>query len=309
MVGSSAAYPFAAIVAEEAARRFPLQRGWVVESTGTGAGFQLFCQSRRGGPWMVNASRPMHDSERALCAAHGIEGLMEWKWGMDGLVLAYHDASSGSSWRGVSLTPMDLWRALAADLWDGMQWRPNTTRFWNEIRHDLPAIPIAVYGPPVSSGARDSFLEQLLVPACLQLLDVRHRDRFRDRCHWLREDGAWVDAGDQDNIVIHKIAHQAGSLGIVSFGYWRLHEGLGAVALDSVLPSYETIARQRYRLARPLWMYIRPPVEGERGWLPMLDLLGDRSVALLLEARGLVPLLPGEQASQRLRLRRWREAQ
>lgn len=254
-VGSSTVYPFAKMVAERVARANPRLGTPIVESTGTGAGFKLFC----GGvgerfPDVANASRRMKSSEAKQCAANGVSQVTEIQVGLDGLAAATA-RSSGLS----SLTQRDIYMAIAKTPFG----KPNKAKTWKDVNGKLPAIPIRVYGPPPTSGTRDSLVELFMTPPCeanpsMAAMKKTNEAKFKAICGGVREDGAFIQAGENDNLIVQKIAATPNTVGI--FGYSFLEENAGKVkgiAINGVQPSYETISSFKYPGARPLYIYVK----------------------------------------------------
>jgi phosphate transport system substrate-binding protein len=255
-VGSSTVYPFTTIVAEQFVAADPDAASPVIESTGTGAGMKLFCAGIGAAhPDVASASRRMKASEYRDCAAHGAGQLLEIQVGIDGIAIA--EGRRGPKLR---LTPTDLYRALAATPGG----RPNAARTWADVNPALPAIPLQIYGPPATSGTRDALAELIMTPGCdafdpaAALLATRDPDAHRALCTRVREDGVYVDAGENDNLIVQKLQSNAQAIGV--FGYSYLEENADAVAglpLNGVPPSYATIADGRYPGARPLYLYVK----------------------------------------------------
>ncbi|WP_159760590.1 substrate-binding domain-containing protein [Sphingomonas sp. 8AM] len=255
-VGSSTVYPFTTIVAERFLAIVPHARPPVIESTGTGAGIRLFCAGIGAAhPDLVDASRRLRRSEYAECARHGVDRILEVQIGIDGI--AFAEALQGP---GMALTPADIYRALAA----APLGRRNTARLWREVNPALPAIPIQVYGPPATSGTRDALAELILAKGCEAVepdtIGMHERDpnAFATRCQRLREDGAYVDAGENDNLIVQKLRSNPNALGIFGYGYLEQNAGVvRGVPLNGVAPTYATIASGAYPGARPLFVYVK----------------------------------------------------
>jgi phosphate transport system substrate-binding protein len=255
-VGSSTVYPFTTIVAEQFLANVPQAKPPVIESTGTGAGMKLFCAGVGAAhPDIEDASRRMKRSEYAACAGNGVGAILEIQIGIDGI--AFAEAKRGPR---LALAPVDLYRALAATPGG----RPNTARTWHDVNARLPATPIQVYGPPSTSGTRDALAELILAKGCvaaepaMAAIKEHDRDAFDARCLRVREDGAYVDAGENDNLIVQKLQSNPNAIGI--FGYAYLEENAGAVngvPIDGVAPTYDTIASGRYPGARPLYIYVK----------------------------------------------------
>ena len=255
VVGSSTVYPFAKLVAESFARSHPDLGSPIIESTGTGGGINLFC----GGvgadhPDVANASRRMKASEFATCQQNGVTEITEIQIGLDGLALA--SAQGGIE---MNLTPEIVYRALAAQPYGEAQ----TARTWRDVDPSLPDKPILVYGPPTTSGTRDSFEELILLPGCeanaeMKALKDSDEDRHEQLCTGLRTDGAYVDQGEQDNLIVQKIEGNPDAVGV--FGYSYLEENLDKVkglAMNGVEPTYDNIASGRYPGARAMYIYVK----------------------------------------------------
>ncbi|SEI97315.1 phosphate ABC transporter substrate-binding protein, PhoT family [Sphingomonas sp. OV641] len=255
-VGSSTVYPFTTIVAEQYLANSPGARPPVIESTGTGAGMRLFCAGIGAAhPDIVNASRRMKRSEYDTCAKNGAEQILEVQVGIDGV--AFAEARNGPK---MALTPTEIYLALAAT----PKGKPNTARTWRDVNPALPSIPIQVYGPPSTSGTRDALSELILTRGCLESdpeaekLEADDADAFKARCQRVREDGAYVDAGENDNLIVQKLTANPNAIGV--FGYSYLEENAGSVngvPIAGVTPSEETIANGTYPGARPLYIYVK----------------------------------------------------
>lgn len=256
VVGSSTVYPFTATVAEALVASDPRVAAPVIESTGTGAGFRLFCAGVGAQhPDVADASRRMTLAEYRRCAANGAGDLLEIPVGIDGIAVAQSRAANP-----LSLTITALYRALAA--------RPlgadNKTRTWADVNPRLPAVPIQVYGPPATSGTRDAFADLILARGCdgvdpaAAALASRDPAAHRARCTRVREDGAYLDAGENDNLIVRKLQANPQAIGV--FGYAYLDENAGAVRpvpLNGVLPGQAAIADGRYPGSRPLYLYAK----------------------------------------------------
>ena len=274
IVGSSTVYPFTAAVAEQFKRTWPQFDAPIVEATGTGGGIKLFCAGvGQQYPDIANASRRIKASEVADCARHGVAGIIEVQIGLDGLVVAQ---SRQGNFPGV--TERDIYRALAAD---PIGHGPNRARTWADVNSALPPTPILVIGPPPTSGTRDSFNELYLSKGCetdpaMRALKLRDDARFKTICNRLREDGPFVEGGENDNLIVQKIAANPRAIGI--FGYSFLEENLDRlkdVPLGGVEATYENIASFRYPASRPLFLYVKAQhVRAVRG---LREFLGEYS--------------------------------
>ena len=254
-VGSSTVYPFAKMVAERVARANPRLGTPIVESTGTGGGFKLFCAgvgSRH--PDVANASRRMKASEAKDCAANGVSQVTEIQVGIDGIAFASAKQSPLSN-----LTTREVYMALAKTPFG----KPNRAKSWKDVNPRLPAIPIRVYGPPPTSGTRDALVELILTAGCetnagMKALAKTDKDRHKAVCTAVRQDGAFIEAGENDNLIVQKIAQSPGTVGV--FGYSYLEENqdkLKGISLNGVVPTYDAISTFKYPGARPLYVYVK----------------------------------------------------
>lgn len=307
IVGSSTVYPFTTVVAEQFGRTSSFKTP-KVESTGTGGGFKLFC----GGvgvqhPDIANASRAIKDSEIGQCRANGVEDIIEVKIGYDGIVIA--NARDGANY---DFRLQDLYMGLAKQVPGGEDFVANPNTAWNQVNPALGAQRILVYGPPTTSGTRDAFLELGMAPGAEQIpalaaIKASDEDRFETLAHTLREDGSWIDAGENDNAIVQTLTRTPGSLGV--FGFSFLEQNMDSVkpqTIDGVTPTVATIADGSYPLARSLYIYVK---KAHIGVTPDLQefvqaFLSDAAAARggYLQDRGLVPLQETELAAERAKV-------
>ena len=252
-VGSSTVYPFATVVAEQVAKGGG--KSPVIESTGTGAGMKLFCAGVGAKhPDVANASRRMKAAEYELCKANGVTDVIEIQVGIDGI--AFAEAASGSQ---IKLTPKIVYEALAANPYG----KPNKTRNWSDVDPSLPAIPIQVYGPPTTSGTRDALAELILEKGCttdpaMKALKDGDEDKFKATCTGVREDGAYVEGGENDNLIVQKIAQNPKAIGVFGFSFLEENpDKLKGITMSGVEPTYATISDFSYPGARPLYIYVK----------------------------------------------------
>jgi phosphate transport system substrate-binding protein len=261
IVGSSTVYPFTTTVAEQFGRagKFKTPK---VESTGTGGGIKLFCNGVGPQfPDIANASRRMRPAELQICQKNGVKDVVEIKVGYDGIVMA--ENKTGAS---LNLTRKDVYLALAKTVPDPANPNaliPNPYTTWKDVNPKLPASKIEVLGPPPTSGTRDSFVELYMEAGCrtyawLDALRTQDEPRFKRACDTVREDGSYIEAGENDNLIVQKLGANKDAVGI--FGYSFLEENLdklkGAV-VDGVSPTYETVASGKYPASRPLFIYVK----------------------------------------------------
>ena len=303
--GSSTVFPFATRVAETFARNGGGGSAPRVESLGTGGGIQAFCSGvGPSTPDIANASRPMKASEFEMCRANGVTDIVEIKIGFDGIVIA--TARTGNSF---NFELNDLYEGLAKEVpGPNGTFVANPATTWNQVNKALPNQRIQVYGPPPTSGTRDAFLELgmapggLLVPAVAAFKD--DKTRFETLTHTLREDGAWVDSGENDNAIVQTLTRTPGSLGV--FGFSLLEQNMDTVkaeTIDGVAPSAETIADGSYPLARSLYIYVKKAHVGVTPGLEQFvqEFMSEGSAARggYLQDRGLVPLPVDQLTAER----------
>jgi phosphate transport system substrate-binding protein len=261
IVGSSTVYPFTTTVAEQFGKANASFKTPKVESTGTGGGFKLFC----GGvgvqhPDVSNASRAIKKSEIESCAKNGVTDIVEIVIGFDGIVLATSKKS-----KPMALTLKDIWLALAKEVPEPGTGNlvANSFKTWKDVNPDLPASKIEVLGPPPTSGTRDAFVELVMDHGCKEFpavkdLEKTDEKKFKKVCQSIREDGAFIEAGENDNLIVQKLAANPNALGI--FGYSFLEENLDKVqgeTINGVAPNFENIADGKYPVSRPLFIYVK----------------------------------------------------
>lgn len=255
IVGSSTVYPFTKAVSERFARANPGIPAPIVESTGTGAGAKLFCGGVGAAhPDILDASRRIKLSEFKLCAANGVTQITEIQVGLDGLSLA---TAKGGPLRGLTLR--DIYMAIAKTPFG----KPNTSKTWKDVNGALPATPIRIYGPPTTSGTRSSLEDLILEPACaanpaMAAMKKTNEARYNQICKGVREDGGYVNAGENDNLIVQKLEANPGTVGI--FGYSYLEENaarLSGIAINGVAPSGASIASFKYPGSRALYIYVK----------------------------------------------------
>ncbi|WP_421729921.1 substrate-binding domain-containing protein [Brevundimonas sp.] len=303
--GSSTVFPFATRVAENFGRNNPGGAAPRVEALGTGGGIQAFCQGLGPStPDIANASRQMKKSEFEMCQKNGVTEIVELKIGYDGIVIA--TARTGNSF---NFELNDLYEGLAKEVpGAGGAFVANPATTWNQVNAGLPNQRIQVYGPPPTSGTRDAFLELgmapggKLVPAVNAL--AGDKDRFEALTHTLREDGAWIDSGENDNAIVQTLTRTPGSLGVFGFSFLEQNmDTVKAETIDGVSPSPETIADGTYPLARSLYIYVKKQHIGVTPNLQAFvsEFMSESAAARggYLQDRGLVPLPEAELAAQR----------
>lgn len=255
IVGSSTVYPFTTAVAEQFMKDNAGTRV-VVESTGTGAGAKLFCAGVGDKfPDMLDASRQLKASEYADCVKAGAKSIIEVPVGIDGLTFI-----EGKDNAGLNLTVTDIYKALAANPFGK---GPNTAKTWKDVNPSLPATPIKVMGPPTTSGTRDSLADLILTKGCesdTAMKDLKKADenKAKEICTGIRTDGVYVEAGENDNLLVQKVSQEPGTLGVLGFSYLDENaDKVKAVSLAGVQPTEETIANLSYPGSRKLYVYLK----------------------------------------------------
>ena len=270
IVGSSTVYPFTTAVAEQFGKTSGMKTP-VVESTGTGGGMKLFCAGvGESHPDVTNASRRMKKGEFETCQKNGVKDIVEIKVGFDGLTIA--QSKQGTA---LKLTLAQVFMALAKQV-PGADGKlvANPYKTWSDIDKSLPNIKIEVLGPPPTSGTRDSLHELFMeagaesIPA---LKDLKKADSKAFEKAWksIREDGAYVEAGENDNVIVAKLEANKNAFGI--FGYSFLEENaakLRGVAINGVVPEYDSISSGKYKGSRALWVYLK---KAHVGTVPGID--------------------------------------
>ena len=254
-VGSSTVYPFATAVAERLARANPNMKPPVIESTGTGGGIKLFCSGvGEQFPDIANASRRIKATELKACQANGVKQVTEIQVGIDGIALA---TAKGSPIGNV--TALDVYKALAKTPFG----KPNRAKTWKDVNGSLPATPIRAFGPPPTSGTRDAFGELIMTAGCstnpgMVALKKSDENKFKAICTAMREDGVFVETGENDNLIVQKLESNPGTVGIFGYSYLEENEKqLKGISINGVAPTYDSIASFKYPGARPLYIYVK----------------------------------------------------
>lgn len=307
IVGSSTVYPFSTVVAEQFGKggKFKTPK---VESTGTGGGIKLFC----GGvgvdfPDIANASRRMKKTEFEACQKAGVKDIVEVKIGYDGIVLAHSKKA-----KGLELTRKEIFLALAKKVPDPKckdkacdKLVDNPYQTWNQINPALPKTKIEVLGPPPTSGTRDAFAELALEGGCqgfdwIKALKEKSEAEYKGICHTVREDGAYVEAGENDNLIVQKLDSNPNALGVFGFSFLDQNtDKVAAERVDGVDVSFETIASGKYPIARPLFFYVK---KAHVGTIPgieafVAEFIGEKAAGEegYLADKGLIPLPEAER--------------
>jgi phosphate transport system substrate-binding protein len=283
IVGSSTVYPFATVVAEQFGKttRYKTPK---IESTGSGGGLKLFCAGVGvEHPDITNASRRIKKSEYEKCLANGVTEIVEVKIGYDGIVLA-----NSKKAKPMKLTRKDIFLALAKNVPDpkgGERVVPNPYRTWKHVNSSLPNIKIEVLGPPPTSGTRDAFVELVMEKAAKSYPWIKAKDKkaLKEIAHTIREDGAYIEAGENDNLIVQKLEANPNAVGIFGFSFLDQNtDKIQGSFVEGVQPTFEAIASGEYPVSRPLFFYVKkahvgaiPGMEGylaeftsEKAWGP-----------------------------------------
>jgi phosphate transport system substrate-binding protein len=296
IVGSSTVYPFTTAVAEQLGKTGGVKTP-VVESTGTGGGMKLFCDGVGVNfPDATNASRRMKIGEFESCQKNGVKDIIELMVGYDGLTLSHSKKSAP-----MKITRAHAFMALAKNV-PGPDGKliPNPYKTWNQIDPSLPNKPIEILGPPPTSGTRDSLHELVMEPGAEQIpalkaLKASDRKAFDAAWKTIREDGAYVEAGENDNVIVQKLEANPNAFGVFGFSFLEENSAkIQGVTIDNVVPEMDTISSLKYGPSRELFVYLK---KAHIGVIPGLDkfaqeYVSDRAAAEggYLEKKGLVPV-------------------
>ena len=297
VVGSSTVYPFATVVAERFGRGSDFKTP-KVESTGSGGGLKLFCDGVGVNfPDITNSSRAIKTSEIDNCVANGVQDIIEVKIGYDGIVVA--NAISAPA---VSLSRRDIYLALAKSVPGERvgEMIENPYANWSDVNPSLPAVKIELLGPPPTSGTRDAFVELVMENGCnsvpwIKALKKTDSDLYKSYCHTIREDGAYVEAGENDNLIVQKLESNPAAFGVFGFSFLDQNgDKVKGAEIDGAAPEFEAIADGSYPVSRPLYIYAKKAhvdvIPGLRDFLREFTserAWGDEGY---LSDRGLIPL-------------------
>ena len=306
IVGSSTVYPFATVVAENFGNttKFKTPK---IEPTGSGGGLKAFCAGiGKQHPDITNASRRIKQSEIDLCAKHGVEDVVEVKIGYDGIVIANSVEADL-----IALTRRDIFLALAKQVPN-----PNTSadeevidnpyQTWQDVNKNLPAITIEVLGPPPTSGTRDAFVELAMEGGCktfdwIKAMKKSDKNAYKGLCHTMREDGKFIEVGENDNLIVTKLNHNKDALGIFGFSFLDQNsDRVQGASVDGHAPTFDAVADGDYPISRPLYFYVK---KAHIGTIPGIqeyvdEFVGDNAAGEdgYLTDKGLIPLPEDERA-------------
>jgi phosphate transport system substrate-binding protein len=306
IVGSSTVFPFVAAAAEnysdDTGKKAP-----IVESIGTGAGMIEFCKGVGAEfPDIVNASRQIKQSERDMCAANGVGEITEVPLGMDGIVIA-----GSKKQQPLKLSRKDLFYALAKKVPVNGTLVDNPNTRWKQVNDALPDKKIEVYGPKSTSGTRDAFVETVMEHACIDdaVFTATYADKKERQkaCHMIREDGHYIEAGENDNLIVQKLALNESAFGILGFSYLDQNvDKIIAHPIEGVEADYEHIADGSYPVARGLYVYVKnahfAAIEGLKEFL--IELTSEDAISEdgYLAEKGLIAYPEAKQIDTRKRL-------
>ena len=319
VVGSSTVYPFSTVVAE----RYGRATGKAtpkIESTGSGGGMKLFCSGvGTNYPDITNSSRRMKASEFKKCQTNGVRDVIEVQIGYDGIVIANSVAAAP-----MNLSRKDIFLALAAQVPGATEGEliDNPYSTWKQVNPALPNTAIEVLGPPPTSGTRDAFAELGLEGGCkaiawIKAMKKTNKSAFKALCHTVREDGRYIEAGENDNLIVQKLEANPAALGVFGFSFLDQNaDKVQGAQIESVEPTFESIADKSYPISRPLFFYVKkahvgvvPGIQGylneftsekawgEEGYLAekgMIPLPSEERAAMAASTRGLVPMTGSE---------------
>lgn len=302
IVGSSTVYPFATVVAERFGKKTEFNTP-VIESTGSGGGLKLFCKGIGvEHPDITNASRRIKQSEIDNCAKAGINEITEIKIGYDGIVIA--NSRKGQN---LSLTKRQIFLALSPMIPSPSGKEvliANPHKTWSDVDTSLPDIAIEVLGPPPSSGTRDAFAELAMEGGCKTfkwLADIKKQDknRYKGICRSVREDGPYIEVGENDNLIVSKLNANPNALGV--FGYSFLDQNSDTIQgsmVDGALPTFENIADGTYKVSRPLYFYVKnahaSSIPGIKQYVREFTSKGAIGQSGYLSDKGLIPMPDSE---------------
>ena len=303
VVGSSTVYPFSTVVAERFGRGSEFKTP-KIESTGSGGGLKLFCDGVGVDyPDVTNSSRAIKASEVETCASNGVTEIVEVRIGYDGIVVA--NAIEGDTFK---LTREEIFLALAKEVPGDAEGEliENPHETWADVNADMPAVKIEVLGPPPTSGTRDVFVELAMEGGCkatpwIKALKSEGKNKYKAICHTIREDGAYVEAGENDNLIVQKLQANPNALGIFGFSFLDQNmEKVKGSLIDGVEPTFEAIADGDYPVSRPLFFYVKKAhvdvIPGLRGFLREFTSERAWGEEGYLSDRGLIPMPDAERA-------------
>ncbi len=300
IVGSSTVYPFATVVAEQFGKTTSFKTP-KIESTGSGGGHKLFGAGVGVEfPDITNSSRRIKKSELESAMANGVREIVEVKIGYDGIVIANSKKAEP-----LRLSRKDIFLALAKNIPAGDKTQPNPYKTWKDVNPSLPAIKIEVLGPPPTSGTRDAFCELAMEGGANKIKwisDLKKRDKrgYKIICHTIREDGAYIEAGENDNLIVQKLDANPEAFGIFGFSFLDQNtDKIQGSYVDGVKPTFDAIADGSYPVSRPLFFYVKKAhvetIPGIREYLAEFTSEKAWGEEGYLADRGLIPMPAAER--------------
>ncbi|MDA8651369.1 PstS family phosphate ABC transporter substrate-binding protein [Porticoccaceae bacterium] len=302
VVGSSTVYPFSTVVAERYGRASgkPTPK---IESTGSGGGMKLFCSGvGTNYPDITNASRRIKMSEFKKCQGNGVKDIIEVQIGYDGIVIA-----NSVDTEPMNLTRKDIFLALAAKVPGAAEGEliDNPYSTWQQVNPELPDAGIEVLGPPPTSGTRDAFAELAMEGGCKKIawiaaLKKTDKNAFKQLCHTVREDGRYIEAGENDNLIVQKLEANPSALGVFGFSFLDQNaDKVQGATIENVMPTFESIADKTYPISRPLFFYVKKAhvgvVPGIKGFLNEFTSEKAWGEDGYLAEKGMIPLPTAER--------------
>ena len=303
IVGSSTVYPFSTVVAETFGNKTGIKVP-KIESTGSGGGMKLFCKGLgTGHPDITNASRRIKKNEFNQCKENGID-VVEIKVGYDGIVIA-----NSKKAKLLNLTKRQIFLALAKQVPEGNKEGgslvDNPNKKWSDIDPNLPNKKIEVLGPPPTSGTRDAFNELAIEGGCktfakLKAIKKQDKKKYKAICRAVREDGAFIEAGENDNLIVQKLVENENAFGVFGFSFLIENEDkIQGSTVDGMTPTMETIADKSYGVSRPLYFYVKlahvDVIPGIREFLAEYTSDDSWGPGGYLEERGMIPMPENER--------------
>ena len=301
--GSSTVYPFSTVVAENFGNKTGIKVP-KIESTGSGGGMKLFCKGLgTGHPDITNASRRIKKNEFNQCKENGID-VVEIKVGYDGIVIA-----NSKKAKLLNLTKRQIFLALAKQVPEGNKEGgslvDNPNKKWSDIDPNLPNKKIEVLGPPPTSGTRDAFNELAIEGGCktfpkLKAIKKQDKKKYKAICRAVREDGAFIEAGENDNLIVQKLVENENAFGVFGFSFLIENEDkIQGSTVDGIAPTMETIADKSYGVSRPLYFYVKlahvDVIPGIREFLAEYTSEDSWGPGGYLEERGMIPMPENER--------------
>ncbi len=303
IVGSSTVFPFATVVAEKFGKSTDFKTP-KIESTGSGGGLKLFCAGVGvKHPDITNASRAIKKSECEMCKKNGVKEIVQVQIGYDGIVMANAKGAAP-----LKLSVKDIFLALGKQVPDpkgGDKLVDNPYKTWKDVNKDLPDVKIEVLGPPPTSGTRDAFAELGMEAGAkkfdfIKAMKKADKKKYKAVCHTIREDGAYIDAGENDNLIVQKLGANKNAVGIFGFSFLDQNtDKIQGAFVNGVQPSFDAIASGDYPLSRPLFFYVKKAhvdvIPGMKEYLA--EFTSDKAWGMdgYLAEKGMIPMSDDER--------------